>query len=48
MTVEKLPLHHQDPFNRILIARATQENSIVVTGDRQFEANEIKTIKCKP
>lgn len=31
LTVEKLPLHHQDPFDRILIAQATYENSIIVT-----------------
>lgn len=31
LTVEKLPLHHQDPFDRILIAQAIYENLIVVT-----------------
>ena len=46
LTVEKLPLHHQDPFDRILIAQAISENLIVVTRDRKFEAYEVKTIKC--
>lgn len=46
LTVEKLPLHHQDPFDRILIAQAISENLIIVTRDRKFEAYEVKTIKC--
>ena len=46
LTVEKLPLHHQDPFDRILIAQAISENLIVVTRDRKFEAYEVKTITC--
>ncbi len=46
LTVEKLPQHHQDPFDRILIAQAIYENSIIVTRDRKFEAYEVKTIKC--
>ena len=46
LTVEKLPLHHQDPFDRILIAQAMHENSIIVTRDRKFEAYEVKIIKC--
>lgn len=46
LTVEKLPLHHQDPFDRILIAQAMYENSIIVTRDRKFERYEVKTIRC--
>lgn len=46
LIVEKLPLHHQDPFDRILIAQAMYENSIVITRDRKFELYEVKTIKC--
>ncbi len=30
LTVEKLPLYHQDPFDRILIAQAISENLIIV------------------
>ncbi len=46
LTVEKLPLYHQDPFDRILIAQATYENLIIITRDRKFKSYEIKTIKC--
>ena len=46
LTVEKLPLHHQDPFDRILIAQALYKNLIIVTRDRKFELYEVKTIEC--
>jgi PIN domain nuclease of toxin-antitoxin system len=31
-----LPLHHRDPFDRMLIAQAIIEGLILVTGDRQL------------
>ena len=46
LTAEKLPLYHQDPFDRILIAQAISENLIIVTRDKKFEAYKVKTIKC--
>ena len=46
LMIEKLPLHHQDPFDRILIAQAISENLIIITRDRKFKAYEVKTIKC--
>ncbi len=32
-----LPLHHRDPFDRMLIAQALVENLTLVTHDRQIE-----------
>jgi len=32
--VEKLPLHHRDPFDRLLIAQALAEKLTMVTADR--------------
>ena len=46
LTVEKLPLHHQDPFDRIIIAQAISENLIIITRDRKFKTYKVKTIKC--
>lgn len=46
LTVEKLPKHHRDPFDRILIAQAMSENLIIITRDRKFTAYKIKTIQC--
>jgi PIN domain nuclease of toxin-antitoxin system len=31
-----LPLHHRDPFDRMLIAQAQLENMTIVTADRMF------------
>ena len=45
LAVEKLPLHHQDPFDRILIAQAVYENLTIITRDRQFGVYEVKMIK---
>jgi PIN domain nuclease of toxin-antitoxin system len=32
----QLPLHHRDPFDRLIIAQALAENLTVVTRDRSF------------
>ena len=34
--VEQLPLHHRDPFDRLLVAQARAEGYAVVTRDRVF------------
>ena len=33
-----LPLHHRDPFDRMLICQALQHDLIIVTSDEQFSA----------
>jgi PIN domain nuclease of toxin-antitoxin system len=33
-----LPLHHKDPFDRMLIAQAQHEGLLLVTSDRAFHA----------
>lgn len=40
----KLPLHHKDPFDRMLIAQATLEGLTLVTHDKQFEAYAVPTL----
>lgn len=40
----KLPLHHRDPFDRILIAQSSCEGFQVVTKDPNFSLYPIKTI----
>ncbi len=37
----RLPRHHDDPFDRILIAQAQLEELTLVTHDRSFEAYEV-------
>ena len=34
--IEKLPFHHRDPFDRLLIAHAVTEKLIIVTADSVF------------
>ncbi|MBA2302293.1 MAG: type II toxin-antitoxin system VapC family toxin [Acidobacteria bacterium] len=35
--VARLAPHHRDPFDRLLVAQATVENMVLLTGDRQLE-----------
>jgi PIN domain nuclease of toxin-antitoxin system len=34
--LEELPLHHRDPFDRILVAQGLEESLPIVTADPQF------------
>ncbi|MGH2363450.1 MAG: type II toxin-antitoxin system VapC family toxin [Chloroflexota bacterium] len=38
LLLERLPPHHRDPFDRLLIAQAQVEGLILVTHDRAFAA----------
>lgn len=42
--VETLPLHHRDPFDRLLIAQALEEKLPVVTADPIFRKYGVKRI----
>jgi len=44
--VERLPAHHADPFDRLLIAQANAENLSVVTSDPQFEQYDVRLVRC--
>ncbi|NEN24513.1 type II toxin-antitoxin system VapC family toxin [Cryomorpha ignava] len=39
-----LPFHHQDPFDRIIIAQAMSEKMIIVTKDSQIENYDTPTV----
>lgn len=41
----KLPHHHKDPFDRLLIAQASVENLTIMTHDTQFSAYDV-TLAC--
>ncbi|MEZ4510796.1 MAG: type II toxin-antitoxin system VapC family toxin [Chloroflexota bacterium] len=36
--LKQLPLHHHDPFDRMIIAQAISEGLTIVTQDAQFAA----------
>jgi PIN domain nuclease of toxin-antitoxin system len=37
-----LPLHHRDPFDRLLIAQARVDDLIVLTRDRAFDSYDVR------
>lgn len=39
-----LPSHHADPFDRMLLAQAAEENLTIVTHDRNFEPYPVKIL----
>ena len=42
--VDQLPLHHRDPFDRILIASAIAENLHLMSADKQFRRYDVDLI----
>jgi PIN domain nuclease of toxin-antitoxin system len=40
----ELPLHHRDPFDRLLIAQAQLEGCAIVTGDLAFSAYDVPVV----
>lgn len=36
MTAYRLPYHHRDPFDRMMIAQALNENLTLITSDATF------------
>jgi PIN domain nuclease of toxin-antitoxin system len=39
-----LPLHHRDPFDRMLVAQAQCEGLILITADEQVAAYDVPTL----
>jgi len=44
LALADLPLHHRDPFDRLLIAQARAEGLTIVTSDRAFAAYDVRTL----
>jgi PIN domain nuclease of toxin-antitoxin system len=44
MRLEDLPLHHRDPFDRILIAQSIEDDLPLVTADKVFASYPVKVI----
>jgi len=40
----RLPLHHRDPFDRLLIAQALDEDLTILTPDAAFAAYGVRTL----
>lgn len=44
--VYNLPPHHQDPFDRLIVAQGIAENMTILTADRNFEKYDVELIWC--
>jgi PIN domain nuclease of toxin-antitoxin system len=44
LRVARLPLHHRDPFDRLLISQAICERLSIVTADARFAAYDVPVI----
>jgi len=42
----RLPGHHRDPFDRMLIAQARTEGMVLLTSDRIFRKYEVEQVYC--
>jgi len=42
----RLPRHHGDPFDRMLIAQARTERMVLLTADRIFQNYEVEQEYC--
>lgn len=47
LQVTHLPLHHHDPFDRIIIAQAQVEGWPIMTADSWFNAYEVEVIPAR-
>jgi PIN domain nuclease of toxin-antitoxin system len=44
LALAELPLHHRDPFDRLLLAQATVEGLTLVTADRAMSAYGVRIL----
>jgi PIN domain nuclease of toxin-antitoxin system len=45
LTLDQLPFHHKDPFDRLIMAQAITENLTVVSADTSFGAYPVNLLK---
>ena len=44
--IEQLPLHHADPFDRLLISQARSDRLTILTADPLFQRYEVPVVRC--
>ncbi len=44
LELDKLPLHHKDPFDRLLVAQANIEDAVLLSKDEAFAKYSVKTV----
>lgn len=45
LLLKEMPFHHRDPFDRMLIAQATQQRLAIMTDDAKFKLYECRLFK---
>ncbi len=45
LALDSLPLHHKDPFDRLLIAQSIEEDATLVSADSEFSAYPVKLLQ---
>ena len=40
----QLPMHHRDPFDRVIVAQAMSEGLVMITADRRLAKYGVKTL----
>ena len=44
LALDRLPMHHRDPFDRMLIAQSLEEDWPIITGDPVFKQYPVRVI----
>lgn len=44
LALERLPTHHKDPFDRILVSQTNVENATLVSKDKLFEKYSVRLL----
>jgi PIN domain nuclease of toxin-antitoxin system len=47
LDVARLPMHHRDPFDRLLVAQARSEHLTVMTADARISAYDVTTVDAR-
>lgn len=44
LELDRLPLHHKDPFDRLLVAQANIEDAVLLSKDKAFAKYSVRTV----
>jgi len=46
LALARLPMHHRDPFDHLLMAQAIEEDATFITGDRNARRYPVRVVTC--
>lgn len=46
LTLERLPMHHRDPFDHLLVAQAIAEDATFISEDRNVARHQVRLVTC--